>query len=222
MKDKSEIVCILDRSGSMASIIEDAIGGYNTFLKDQKKIDKPANLTVVQFDDHYETHYDGDLKTAPEMTPKTYVPRGMTALLDAIGKTINAVGFRLSNLAEDQRPSQVMFVIITDGMENASREFTRQQINEMITHQREKYSWEFVFLAANQDAITEAGKIGIQGHFAVNYAATPRSAKGAYAVMSRAVSDARVHGLADIQASLDCDIDEDGNVSKRDSSNTSS
>jgi hypothetical protein len=169
----TEIICVIDRSGSMAAIRDDAIGGFNTFLEEQKKIDKPCNLTYVQFDDEYEVVHNGvPIKDVSPLTPATFVPRGWTALLDAIGRTIDTVGMRLMGTPENQRPGKVIFVILTDGEENSSREYKRSLILEMITRQREKYNWEFVFLAANQDAISVGREMGIQ--YAANF--TPDSA----------------------------------------------
>jgi len=220
VKDRAEVVCILDRSGSMASIIDDAIGGYNAFLADQKKIDKPADLMVVQFDDKYEVPFRGSLKDAPDMTRETYVPRGSTALLDAIGKTIIEIGVKLNAMEESQRPDRVIFVIITDGEENSSREFDHHKINEMITQQRDVYNWDFIFLAAGQDAIASAAKMGIHGRHAINYMATPKSAQGAYNMMNRVVGASRSsssarEGRAKMDSMLNSDIDESGKVVKR-------
>ncbi len=170
-KGLTEIVMVIDRSGSMASIKDDAIGGLNTFIEEQQKVKGEANLTTVLFDDEYILWHDGvDIKKVKPFTEKTYVPRSMTALLDAIGKTANDVGDRLRKTNEKDRPEKVLFVILTDGMENASKEFTKPQIVEMIDHQREKYNWEFAFLAANQDAIQEGGGYGIPKDACLNFA----------------------------------------------------
>jgi len=219
MKDKAEIVCILDRSGSMQSFINDAIGGYNAFLADQKKIDKPADLTVVQFDNEYTVPYQGTLQDAPDMTRESYVPRGSTALLDAIGRTINNTGNKLRGMSEAERPDRVLVVIITDGQENSSQEFDLKKINEMISHQRGKYNWEFIFLAAGQDAMAEAVKMGINPQFAINYMARGPSAKGAYQVMSSAIGASRTGSDVDVRYRLSdalcCDVDENGEAVKR-------
>jgi uncharacterized protein YegL len=145
----TEIVCVVDRSGSMHAIRDDAIGGFNSFLKGQQALDKPCKLTYVQFDDEYEIiHSAVPLVEVPPLTPATYVPHGATALLDAIGRTINDVGARLSVIPEGDRPGKVIFLILTDGHENASKEFSASSIEKMITHQREVYKWEFVFWAS--------------------------------------------------------------------------
>lgn len=163
MKDLTEIVCVWDRSGSMGSVKQDAIGGFNGFLSEQKKAAKPSRLTYVQFDHQYERVYElTPILFVPLLTEDTYVPRGMTALLDAIGRTIDEVGAALDRLGETEKPARVLVVIYTDGYENASRKYSQARVREMITHQRQKYSWEFIFLAANIDAEAVGSSYGIQ------------------------------------------------------------
>lgn len=197
LKDKTEVACILDRSGSMLSIISDAIGGYNAFLEEQKKNPQEANLTVVMFDDRYEISYMGPLHNASAMTRETYVPRGNTALRDAIGRTINTLGSKLAATPEHVRPGRVIVVIVTDGEENASKEFSAEQIAHMIEHQRTKYSWEFIFLAANLDAVAVGMQYGINPHFAINFVANARSSRGSYGLVSKCVSSYRESGAVD-------------------------
>jgi hypothetical protein len=157
----TEIVFILDRSGSMGGLESDTIGGFNSFVTKQAEIG-PTNLTTILFDDRYEILHNGiDAKKA-FLTEKEYYTRGSTALLDAIGKTINGVGKRLGETPEAQRPGKVIFVITTDGLENASVEFSYDEVKRMITHQGEKYSWEFIFLGANIDVAREGDKLGIK------------------------------------------------------------
>ncbi len=178
MKDKTDITIILDRSGSMSSVKDDTIGGFNNFLAEQQKVEGEASLSLVQFDDQYEVVYvDKDINSADRLTQATFQPRGMTALFDAIGQTINSVGQRLANLAEDKRPNKVVFVILTDGFENASREFSASKISEMINHQRNNYKWEFMFIGANQDAVLSAKEIGIPAAAALTYAANAEGTK---------------------------------------------
>lgn len=178
MKDKTDITIILDRSGSMSSVKDDTIGGFNSFLAEQQKVEGEASLSLVQFDDQYEVVYvDKDINSADRLTEATFQPRGMTALFDAIGQTINSVGQRLANLAEDKRPNKVVFVILTDGFENASREFSASKISEMINHQRNNYKWEFMFIGANQDAVLSAKEIGIPAAAALTYAANAEGTK---------------------------------------------
>jgi uncharacterized protein YegL len=192
MKDLTEIVCVLDRSGSMEIIVDDAIGGFNAFLKTQKESPGQAVMSVVLFDNEYELLYSGKpLFDIPPFTKQTFVPRGSTALYDALGKTINEVGARLASLPEAERPNKVLFVILTDGQENASQHFSSKQINEMITHQRNVYSWEFLFLAANQDAFTVSEHLGISRGNALNFESNSKSTYNMYKMMSKATSNYR-------------------------------
>jgi uncharacterized protein YegL len=189
---KTDITFVLDRSGSMESIRQDTIGGFNSFLRDQKAVTGEATLSLVQFDNIYESVYEAkNIAEAPELAMGTFVPRGSTALLDAIGKTIVKTGARLASVPDISRPDKVIFVILTDGEENASQEFTSAKVNEMIAHQRDVYKWEFIFLGANQDAITSAQAIGISGASAMTYAANAIGAKAVYASMSSAISNVR-------------------------------
>lgn len=195
-KNLTEIICIVDRSGSMGSIRDDAIGGFNTFLQEQQKekVDR-CLLTYAQFDDRYEIVKNGiPIEDMPPLTDETFVPRGSTALLDAIGKTVNTVGERLSKTPEEQRPGSVIVVILTDGGENASREFNRQQIHELITNQRDRWQWEFIFLAANQDAIAAGGALGIMN--AANFSHDAAGSRGIYENLSQSVRQYRATGLA--------------------------
>jgi len=156
----TEIVFILDRSGSMSGFENDTIGGFNGFVKKQAELGQ-TNLTTVLFDDRYEILHKGiDAKNAV-LSDETYFTRGSTALLDAVGKTINKVGKRLSNMPEDNRPGKVIFVITTDGQENASRKYSYGEVKKMITHQTEKYGWEFIFMGANIDVAKEGRSLGI-------------------------------------------------------------
>ncbi|MCP3686209.1 MAG: VWA domain-containing protein [bacterium] len=186
----TETVCIIDRSGSMAVIQDDAIGGFNTFLAEQKKVPgEKDTLTLVQFDDQYEViHENKPLSEVPDLTRETFVPRGTTALLDAIGRTISTVGKRLSRLEPTKRPDKVIVAILTDGHENASRKFRRENIFDMITHQKEKYSWEFIFLAANQDAIQAGMSMGVAVGDSFNFAGTGAGVRDGYKKMSATVS----------------------------------
>ena len=172
-ESKTHIAVVVDRSGSITSIRSDTIGGFNTFLRDQQAEPGEATLSLVLFDHEYQPVYTmRPLAEVPELTTETYVPRGNTALLDAIGRTINETGAALAAIPEAERPGRVVFVIITDGHENSSREFNRYRVLEMIRHQSDVYGWQFVFLGANQDAIVEAGSIGIKAANAVSYTAS--------------------------------------------------
>ncbi|CAN5485090.1 VWA domain-containing protein [soil metagenome] len=193
MKDKTDITIILDRSGSMSSVKDDTIGGFNNFLGEQQKVEGEAVLSLVQFDDQYEVVYlDKDINSADKLTDETFQPRGMTALFDAVGRTINSVGNRLAVLPEAERPNQVLFVIFTDGFENSSQEFNAAKISEMITHQRNVYKWEFMFIGANQDAVLSAQEIGIPAAAALTYAANEEGTRAAYSMMAKKVGNYRV------------------------------
>lgn len=192
----TDITIVLDRSGSMGrmgSVAADTIGGFNQFLDDQKKVPGTATITLNQFDDKYERVIDAqDIQTAHNLTKETFVPRGMTALLDGIGKSISDTGTRLSAIDESNRPSKVVMVIITDGGENSSKEYTKTQINKMIQEQRDKYSWEFVFLGANQDAIATAESFSIPKGNAMTYAHNSAGTISAFASTSRNLQSVRM------------------------------
>jgi hypothetical protein len=152
-KDLSEIIIVLDESGSMGSCKSDTIGGVNLFLDNQKRIKGEVKVTLVKFSDYYKIINDAvPLDRVVYLDESNYTPSFCTALLDAVGKTINDIGKRLADTPESERPEKVIFAVITDGYENASHEFTRAQVFRMVTHQREKYSWEFIFLGADIDA----------------------------------------------------------------------
>ena len=159
-----EIAVVLDRSGSMESVRTDTIGGFNSFLSDQKaNVVGEVKLSLAQFADFYEVVHDGrPLNEIPPLSRETYVPRGMTALFDAIGKTINIMGDRLAKTPEEERPSLVIFVILTDGQENSSKEFKLDRVKNLIKHQTEKYNWQFVFLGEDQNAF-QAETLGVRG-----------------------------------------------------------
>lgn len=186
MKDThTDITIVLDRSGSMASVAGDTIGGFNRFLEDQQKAPGTACITLHQFDHEFETRIKAqDIAAAPKLTPETFVPRGNTALLDAIGRAIVDTGARLGAMPEAERAGKVVFVIITDGYENASVEYNRGRIHEMITHQTEKYAWEFVFLGANQNAIATAGSVGIVASKAMTFADNSEGTTAAFCSVS--------------------------------------
>ena len=171
-KNLTEIVFILDRSGSMAHLEEDTIGGYNSFLKKQKNEEGEASVTTVLFDDRFELiHDNADIRKVSPLTDKEYYARGTTALFDAIGKTISMVGNRHKLAPSSLVPGKTLVVIITDGYENSSCEYNIKQVKAMIERQKGKYNWEFVFLGANIDAISAAGDIGIAPDFAATYQA---------------------------------------------------
>ncbi len=188
----TDIIFVLDRSGSMGSIKDETISGFNVFLSEQQKVPGEATMTLAQFDHEYEMVYEArQLRDAPPINDDTYIPRGYTALLDAIGRTINSTGNRLAGMQEANRPDKVIFVILTDGLENHSREFSKGKINEMIERQRSTYKWEFVFLGANQDAIAVAGSMGIAVANAMTYMANAIGTRNLYGSLSDNVASYR-------------------------------
>ena len=191
-KDFTDITLVVDRSGSMEAIRQDAMGGVNRFILDQAEKPGDAVLTLVQFDTEYEfVHRAKPIKGIPQYV---LTPRGGTALLDAVGRAINETGERLAAMPEANRPGLVVFVVMTDGEENSSREFTKKQIKEKISHQQEKYGWQFVFLGANQDAFAEAGAMGMQAQAAANF--TPGKVMHAMAAASASVGRMRAQSIA--------------------------
>ena len=206
-QNHTDITIVLDRSGSMASVADDTIGGFNRFLDDQRKAPGSAAITLHQFDDQFETPIKAqDVKSAPELSGKTFVPRGNTALLDAIGRAIGDTGARMQAAGNDCA-AKVVVVIITDGQENASHEYNHAKVFEMIGHQRDKYKWEFVFLGANQDAIKAATHLGMAAGNAMNYAANALGTSKAFAATSANLCAVR-SGQARSMAYSDKDRDE--------------
>lgn len=165
--DLTDIVVVLDRSGSMRSCQEDAEGGLNTFIDEQRKQAGETLFTLVQFDTEYEFVHRG--VPIQHVGQCRLVPRGMTALLDAVGRAIVETGERLAAMPEAARPGLVVFVILTDGQENSSKEYSRAQIKDLIEHQQNVYKWQFTFLGANQDAFAEAGGLGIRAAGVANW-----------------------------------------------------
>ncbi len=191
-KNLTEIVYILDRSGSMSGLEKDTIGGYNSFLEKQKQEAGEAVVTTVLFDDKYDMVHDHvDIGKVKPLTGKEYFARGMTALIDAIGKTINHVGNRHKYALDSEVPARTVVVITTDGYENASREFSSQKVKSMIEHQKEKYGWEFLFLGANIDAVETAKNFGISHDRAVTYRADGEGTALNFDTVSSAVSSVR-------------------------------
>ncbi|MCL2099221.1 MAG: VWA domain-containing protein [Oscillospiraceae bacterium] len=180
-KGLTELVFILDKSGSMGGLEKDTIGGYNSVLEKQQAAAGECRLTTVLFDNNYELLHDRiDVRAVRPITEKEYFVGGSTALLDAIGITINKIGNAQKNTADDYRAEKVMFVIITDGEENASREFNAENLKAKIEHQKEKYNWEFIFLGANIDAVETARHFGINADRAQNYHADSEGSRVVY------------------------------------------
>ena len=185
--DFADITIVVDRSGSMASVRDDAEGGVNAFVVEQAKAPGDAVLTLVQFDTEYEfVHKAVPVKTVP---PYELVPRGMTALLDAVGRAIAETGERLARTPEADRPGLVAFVIVTDGQENSSREYRLDRVREMITHQREKYGWQFTFLGADDSAFAQGAALWLSAGDVAKYAADKPDA--AYRMASAKVGRSR-------------------------------
>jgi len=191
-KGLTELVFILDKSGSMGGLEADTIGGYNSMLAKQKAVDGECIITSVLFDNTYELLHDRiDIKAVNPITSKEYFIGGSTALLDAIGKTILKIGTAQRNTAEDYRAEKIMFVIITDGEENSSREYTDAKVKAQIERQKKEFGWEFIFLGANNDAVETAGRYGIGADRAAQYLADKDGTNLNYSVMSDAVAEFR-------------------------------
>ena len=191
-KELTEIVFILDRSGSMSGLESDTIGGYNATLEKQKTAPGQAIVSTVLFDDHCEVLHDRlDIKTVVPMSDKEYFVRGCTALLDAVGGAIHHIGNIHKYAREEDRPEKTLFIITTDGMENASRRYNYDRVKMMIERQKEKYGWEFIFLGANIDAVEVADRFGISADRAANYHADSEGTQLNYEVVSEAICSLR-------------------------------
>lgn len=189
----TELVFVLDRSGSMHGLENETIGGFNGLIEKQRTEEGETRVTAVLFDNEYDVLYDGvDIGSVPPLTGKEYFARGTTALLDAVGKTIDAVGERLAATPEEERPAKVIFAITTDGLENASRYYSLGQVKEMIEHQKNKYSWEFLFYGAGIDAVHSAREIGISADKAMRIAADSEGIRESYSCMSEMISEFRM------------------------------
>lgn len=192
-----EIYAVLDRSGSMGSIINDAIGGFNTFLKQQKEVKGKANLTIVLFDDVVETIVESkDIQQVEELTNKTYVPRGMTSLYDAIGRSLNEL--------EAKNPDKAIVCILTDGEENSSKEFNSEKVKQKIKAAEER-GWQVVYLGANQDAFAVGGSLGIAKGATRNFTANAAGVADAYVGMSMLSTSYRTSGNNPLMNSSDTD-----------------
>ena len=197
------ITLVLDRSGSMKSCLDGTIEGFNSFIDSHKKSQSEMNddvkVSLIQFDNKYELNYNMlPIQNVPYLNKETFVPRGMTALHDAIGKTINDVGEKLSSMRESERPSKVLVVIMTDGGENASKEFNGDMIKKMIEHQEKTYSWEFVYVGANQDAIAVGSSIGVKTANNMNYDASNVGATRGYSKLSDMSVRYKTTGFVDL------------------------
>jgi len=188
----TEIICIIDKSGSMASIRDDAVGGFNSFLKDQKNKEEDALITLNLFDHEFYEMYQGkNIKYADELTYRSYVPGGMTALNDAIGISIDRADLRHANLEKAETPDNVIVAILTDGMENSSKEYSTLNIKRKIKIHEDKYDWKFIFLAANQDAVLTGRGYGIKDDYSMDFDTDKAGMKMSFDVINEAYSRAR-------------------------------
>ena len=202
-----ELVFIIDRSGSMSGLEADTIGGFNGLLEKQKKETGEAYVSVVLFDDQTEVLYDRvDIQKVELMNDKQYYVRGCTALLDAVGGAIHHIKNVHRYAREEDIPEKTLFIITTDGMENASHQYSYDKVRRMIEHEKEKYHWEFLFLGANMDAVQVADRFGIKANRAVRYEHDEVGTRLNYEVMSKAVSFAR---CAPSAADMECAFDEE-------------
>ena len=213
-KNLTELVFILDRSGSMQGLEGDTIGGFNAMLDKQKKEPGEALVSTVLFDDRAEVLHDRvRLDRVRPMTDEDYYVRGRTALLDAVGGAIRRIGDIHKYARSEDVPEHTLFVITTDGMENASRRCSARQVREMIRRQKEQYGWEFLFLGANIDAVETAGRLGIAPDRAVNYHCDGAGTRLNYEVVGEAV--AAVRGSAPLDGHWKDAIEEDFRRRKR-------
>lgn len=203
-----EIVFILDRSGSMHGLEQDTIGGFNRVISEQKEKEERALLTTVLFDNEYEViHERLDIKEIKNLTEKEYFVRGTTALLDAVGKSIENVLKIHKNLKSEDKPEKVLFVITTDGYENSSKEYSYAKVKQLITHQQEYYNWDFIFLGANIDAAKEAERFGLRKEYASNYHADSKGTSVSFHSINEAISDVRAYKK--INKNWNKDVEED-------------
>ena len=212
-KNLTELVFILDRSGSMSGLENDTIGGFNAMIEKQKREAGEAYVSTVLFDNHREVIHDRvDIQKVEPMNQEQYYVRGSTALLDAVGKSIRHIANVHKYAREEDRPEKTLFIITTDGMENASREYSYERVRKMIEHEKDKYGWEFIFLGANIDAAKEAARFGIDESRAANYHADSVGTAVIYEAMSEAVCSVRACRPmnADWKKSVDADYKKRG------------
>lgn len=215
MKGLTEIIFILDRSGSMAGLESDTIGGFNSLIAKQKKEDGQALVSTVLFDDRSDVLHDRvPLDRIAPMTDDDYFVRGCTALLDAVGGAIHHIGNVHKYARPEDRPEKTMVIITTDGIENASKRYTYEKVKSMIERQKEKYGWEFIFLGANIDAVEVAGRFGISEDRAANYHSDEEGTALNYEVLSKAICQVRM-GCAPLSAGWKKKIDADFERRKR-------
>ena len=213
-KGLTEIVLILDRSGSMSGLEADTIGGFNSMIAKQKKEDGEAYVSTVLFDDQCEVLHDRvPMDKVPVMTDEEYYVRGCTALLDAVGGAIHHIANVHKYARDEDRPEKTLFVITTDGMENASKRYSYEKVQAMIKKEQEKYGWEFIFIGANIDAVQEAKRFGIRKERAVNYVHDEMGTEAVYRSVSKAVCAMRMADASCAGSAIDeCDWVEDINI----------
>lgn len=197
-KGLTELIFVLDKSGSMAGLESDTIGGYNAMLTKQKAIEGPCLITTALFDNHYQLLHDRiDIRAVSPLTDKDYQAGGTTALLDAMGQTLHKIINVQKSTDPDYQADKVIFVIITDGYENASREYSPDKIKAMVETQQKEYGWEFIFLGANIDAIVTASAFGIAPDRAMDYLADSQGTELNYQVLSQTIGSFRTTGRLD-------------------------
>lgn len=195
-KGLTEIVCVIDESCSMKAIEKDAVWGFNKFIKSLKEETGQASVTVALFNTECRYLYFGtDIQKVKRLTKKIYVPSGETALIDAVGKTIDDVGVRLSDTQEEERPEKVIFTILSGSEEKSSRNYTINQVFDKINHQTYVYKWQFAFLGADQDAVKNAGSIGIDAKFAHCYTLSGEGIRNGYEMLNDMISSFRQAGM---------------------------
>lgn len=213
-KGLTEIIFILDRSGSMSGLEADTIGGFNSMIAKQKKEDGEAYVSTVLFDDQCEVLHDRvPMDKVPVMTEEEYYVRGCTALLDAVGGAIHHIANVHKYARDEDRPEKTLFVITTDGMENASKRYSYEKVQAMLKKEQEKYGWEFIFIGANIDAVQEAKRFGIRKERAVNYVHDEIGTEAVYRSVSKAVCAMRMADASCAGGAIDeCDWEEDINI----------
>ena len=206
----TELIFILDRSGSMAGLEKDTIGGFNAMIRKQRDGVGKTLVTTMLFDQEYQFIHDRlPLEEVPELTEETYTVRGCTALLDAVGTVVDYLGIIHKYAREEDRPDRTLIVITTDGMENASRRFSYERVQELIRRGQEAYGWEILFLGANMDAAKEAGRMGIRKEWTADYHADPRGTAVVYDAVGDTIREARNNRCAPVSAGWKRRIDED-------------
>ena len=209
----TDITIILDRSGSMNSIADATIAGFNEFVDEQALLPGEVKLSLIQFNTGREVTFTAaPVREVPHLHAGNYRPSGGTALLDAVALTIDATGQRLASLVEDDRPSKVIVAILTDGLENQSWQFNYSQVRERIGRQKEVYQWDFVFLGAKQDAIAEAAKLSIGADNALTFGASAKGAKAAFKALSKSAGDAHTGKKGKAEFDLLDRLEQDGEI----------